>query len=213
MRQAFDFYETPDPLTRWLFEEVSIEGQCYEPCVGNGAIVRASADAFGAADRQWSTNDLDPSWPAETHWDAAQKDAWFNGGRPDWTITNPPFSCWNEIAQWAIERSRVGVALYLRLSAHEPKKQEFRGWWSKYPPSAVLVCPRFAHQRSKKSGEWSTDSVTCCWTIWGKRQSVQRIVHAPESLIDVLNDYTPTYRRRMDELMAGRIGAPSTEVA
>lgn len=203
MRQDFDFYETPDPLTAWLFQEHDIQGQCYEPCVGAGAIVRAAnAQEWTPRKRHWTTNDLDPRWAATTHLDASVPEAWT--GFPDWVVSNTPFSCWNEIAEHAINRSRIGVALYLRLSAHEPKKGQFRDWWSKFPPSRIYVCPRFAHQRSRKSGKWSTDSVTCCWTIWDKRFTRQEIAYAPASVLEALDAYTPHYRARMDALMAER---------
>lgn len=201
MRHEFDFYETPDPLTEWLFSEHDIQGECYEPCVGDGAIIRASNRIHGA--RNWRTNDLDPRWEANTTLDAASIEAWQLF--PDWVVSNTPFSHWNQIAERAYNGSRTGVALYLRLSAHEPKKSEFKGWWSKFPPSHIYICPRFAHQRSRRSGQWSTDSVTCCWTVWDKRAVLeQRIIYAPDSVIDALDAYTPSYRDRMDALMAKR---------
>lgn len=203
MRQDFDFYETPDPLTRWLFDAHDITGDCHEPCVGSGAILRATATDHGFLDREWTTNDLDKRWRADSHFDATSVAAWL-GTRPDWTVSNTPFSCWNEIAELALEESRVGVALYLRLSAHEPKKEKFRDWWTSHPPTALYICPRFAHQRSRKSGEWSTDSVTCCWTVWDKRQSSQQIRHAPASVLAELDAYTPMHRARMDALMKDR---------
>ena len=204
MRHDFDFYETPDPLTAWLFSEHHIIGSCYEPCVGSGAIIRAAAASSLAEARSWTTNDLDARWGAQTALDATTNGAW---SMHDWTVSNTPFSCWNEIAEQALGYSRVGVALYLRLSAHEPKKSEFRDWWTRHPPSALYVCPRFAHQRSRKSGEWSTDSVTCCWTVWDTRMSGQIIKHAPATVLSALDSYTPLHRSRMDALMKARTAA------
>jgi hypothetical protein len=201
----YEFYETPDPLTAWLLDEHHIIGDCREPCVGDGAIIRAASTARGFERRSWTTNDLDTRWPADSHMDASDRAAWV-GVDPDWTVTNTPFSCWQEIAEQAITASKVGVAMYLRLSAHEPKKGKARGWWQRFPPSAVYVCPRFAHQRSKKTGEWSTDSVTCAWTVWDRRMAGhgQILRYAPASVIEALDAYTPGYRERMDALMAAR---------
>lgn len=44
-----------------------------------------------------------------------------------------------------------------------------------------------------------------CWTVWDKRAVLeQRIIYAPDSVIDALDAYTPSYRDRMDALMAKR---------
>lgn len=201
----FEFFETPATLTRYLFSTHDIRGVIYEPCVGSGAIVRASATSPGHEDRHWITNDLDARWPADGHDDAAADRAW--SAPCDWVVTNTPFSAWHEIAEQALRRARVGVALYLRLSAHEPAKSDWRDWWQRHAPTSVDVCPRFAHQRSKKSGEWATDTVTCCWTVWDKRASGQRIRYAPAWVLDELAAETPDFRARMDALMAARAAA------
>jgi hypothetical protein len=169
----FEFYETPEPFTRWLNtytdERVApIAGRICEPCVGNGAITRA----VGA---HWWTNDLDPRWPADAHVDAAQDTLW-KAHAFDWTVTNPPFSLAIPILTHALAFSRVGVAMYLRLSIHEPLKTgERRTFFGDHPPTAVLMLPRFAHQRSRTKGIWSTDSMTSCWCVWVRGATAQHI--------------------------------------
>jgi hypothetical protein len=196
----FEFYETAEPFTRWLFafmrENLSpIQGRCFEPCVGNGAIIRASNH------EHWFTNDLDPRWPADVHKNAKDLTLW-KAHECDWTVTNPPFTEAVPILSHALNFSRVGVAMYLRLSIHEPLKTgERRTFFADNKPTVTLVLPRFAHQRSRAKGIWSTDSMTSCWCVWLKGETRQFIDYAPESVIDELEAFTPGYRERMDALM------------
>lgn len=195
----FEFYETPKAFTRWLFDEVHIGGQVFEPCVGNGAI----ADIVGPNYRQWKTNDLDPLWPADLHLDAAQPAMWEQIGHVDWTVSNPPFTPALEIITLALQHSAIGVAMHLRASIHEVLKTGVRRTWMRdHPPTGILWLPRFAYQRSKTTGKWTTDSVCACWCVWIKDPTVPQFIrYAPESVIDALDAETPRYRKRMDELM------------
>lgn len=195
----FEFYETAEPFTRWLFSYANahlggIRGRIFEPCVGNRAIVRASNHSF------WFTNDLDPRWPADVHKSATDVTLW-KAHQADWTVTNPPFSLAVPILTRALAFSVVGVAMYLRVSIHEPlKTDERRSFFAEHRPSAILFLPRFAHQRSKTKGIWSTDSMTSCWVLWMRGETRQVIDYAPESVIDELAAFTPGYRERMDAL-------------
>lgn len=200
MAHVFEFYETPDAFSRYLFQTIEVEGQIYAPCVGSGAIIRAAATVPGR--RQWVTNDIDPRWPASTHLDATRPEAW--AIEPDWTVDNPPFSPALEIAELAIQRSRVGVALHLRASIHEVLKTgPRRTWMRRHPPTGILWLPRFAYQRSQKTGEWATDSVCACWVIW-QRGAPALIDYAPEWVLEELKAGEQAYRARMDQIMAAR---------
>lgn len=197
----FEFYETPEPVILWLDRWLTshgwpINGHCFEPCVGNGAIVRA----LQHESRAWRMSDLDPRW-CETPRDARDERTWADHGAQDWTITNPPFSQAMRILTRAFDFS-LNVAMYLRLSIHEPLRTGLRrDFLHRYRPSAVLMLPRFAHQRSRKKGIWSTDSVTSCWCIWRTGASDQFIDYAPPDVTDALDAFTPGYRDRMDALM------------
>lgn len=199
----FEFYETPEAFSTYLLKEAHISGRVLEPCVGNGAIVATSSrfkPAYNA--RQWITNDLDPRWTADHHLDATQPELWNAVGRVDWTVTNPPFSPALEIIEHALNHSRVGVAMHLRASIHEVLKTgKRRTWMYEHPPTEILWLPRFAYQRSRTTGQWTTDSVCACWVIWRPGHFAQRIRYAPEWVIDALDAETDTYRERMDALM------------
>jgi len=196
----YEFYETAEPFTRWLWawleqQGLGIRGRCFEPCVGNGAIKRAPY-----LHGHWFTNDLDPRWPADVHKDATDITLW-QAHEVDWTVTNPPFSLAVPILDRALTFSRVGVVMYLRLSIHEPLKTgERRTFFADHKPTATLILPRFAHQRSRAKGIWSTDSMTSCWCVWIKGETRQFIDYAPPSVMDDLEAFTPEYRIRMDAI-------------
>lgn len=212
-----EFYETPETYTRWLFRFMAQEtrrpivGSVFEPCVGSGAIIRGAAlrpMEFGVKNL-WITNDLDERWPADYHEDATSSRLWTRHGIDaiggiDWTVTNPPFTPAIGVIQLALKYSRVGVAMHLRASIHEVLKTGVRRTFlSRHTPSGILWLPRFAYQRSKATGKWTTDSVCACWVIWLQdRGAGQFFRYAPEWVIDELDAETPAYRRRMDALMA-----------
>lgn len=219
----YEFYETPKSFTEWLFQEVYIAGGVFEPCSGSRAISTCAPTPW----RTWFENDLDPRWPADVHKDARDSSLW-QAHEFDWVVSNPPFTPAIEIITQAIKYARVGVAMHLRASIHEVLKTGVRRtWMAEHQPTGILWLPRFAYQRSKTTGKWTTDSVCACWVIWIKpRRAVacgyggehehdeafdapapQFIRYAPESVIDALDAETPAYRARMDKLMAERRAA------
>lgn len=200
----FEFYETPGAFTRWLFREVDIRGTVFEPCVGASAIVRAAEPPGMCTGRTWLTNDLDVRWTADFHMDAAAPALWsgVKHGPIDWTVSNPPFTPAIEIVTQALHHSRIGVAMHLRASIHEVLKTGVRRTWMRdHTPTGILWLPRFAYQRSKRTGKWTTDSVCACWVIWLKdKNAPQFIRYAPTWVIDQLRVETKAYRARMDQL-------------
>lgn len=209
----FEFYETPHAFTHYLFRAlgergIGAYGNLFEPCVGNGAIVNASYTAGGLMlPREWATNDIDPRWQGNLCHDATDDALWLfvnKGHGVDWTISNPPFTPAIEIIDQAIAFSKVGVAMHLRASIHEVLKTGIRRtWMNLHKPTGILWLPRFAYQRSKTTGKWTTDSVCACWVIWMRDPDVPQFIdYAPECVIDALDAETPAYRERMDALMA-----------
>jgi hypothetical protein len=206
-----EFFETPQAFTRYLFLELAslghpIAGTVYEPCVGSGAILRAQATVRDllqppAAVTRWVTNDLDPRWNADSYEDARTRAAWRH--QLDWTVSNPPFTPALDITALALEHSLVGVAMHLRASIHEVLKTGIRRtWMAQHPPTGLLWLPRFAYQRSKATGKWSTDSVCACWVIWLQDPAVPQFIrYAPEWVLHELDRETPVYRESMDQLM------------
>lgn len=207
MKHDFEYYETPQTLGRYLFDQVHISGKCLEPMVGRGAIIEAARYVTGHRAQEWITNDIDPRWPADLHLDASGDEFWRRAGaaQPDWVVSNPAFSHAITVADRGLQVAKVGVALYLRISIFEVTKTgPRRSWMADHPPNELHFLPRFAHQRSRRTGEWSTDSVTCAWAIWRHADRAQTIAFFPEHLLAELETETPIYRAHMDAIMAGR---------
>jgi hypothetical protein len=212
----FEYYATPQAFTRYLFREMAhrgqrIHGTVLEPCVGDGAIRRAAAgcdDVDGIPyERAWVTNDLDRRWPANSYRSAARQEFWLEiERRPNWVVSNPPFSPAIEIIEGALRTATVGVAMHLRASIHEVLKTgKRRTWMRENTPTGCLWLPRFAYQRSPSTGKWTTDSVCACWLIWLRDKSVPQFFdYAPEWVLDDLDAETASYRAHMDQIMAER---------
>jgi hypothetical protein len=202
-----EFYETPAAFTRWLFETVCVTGRCFEPCVGSGAILR---DSFGiypngrhpVTDRTWLTNDIEPDFAANYHYDARSISPSLFGpdaSAPDWTISNPPFTPALDIIAPALGYSRVGVAMHVRISFNEPLQHEpRRSFLREHRPSRILFLPRWAYQRSPKTGKWATDNMAACWLVWERHATTQQIGYAPETVFLQLDREEAAYRERMD---------------
>jgi hypothetical protein len=162
-RRQFDAYYTPEAAIRALIDDIKGEltGPILDPCVGDGAILRAFLPT--CAVREWMTNDFDVRVRADTHRDASTDAYWeeLHDGPacPDWVITNPPWSQASEITSRAIVTARCGVAMLLRLSFLEPTRN--REWISRTPPDRVIVLPRISYTTDGK-----TDTVTSAWMIW-----------------------------------------------
>lgn len=210
----YEFYETPNTFSRWLFKAVRIEGRIFEPCVGGRAIPHAAIGQWpnnhplDEQRREWITNDLDERWLADYHRDATEEGLWTMACAHHCAIvSNPPFTPALEIIARAIEYSRVGVAMHLRASIHEVLKTGIRRtWMAQHTPTGILWLPRFGYQRSKTTGKWTTDSVCACWVVWLKDPAAPQFIrYAPEWVIDQLDRETPEYRARMDLLMADRL--------
>jgi hypothetical protein len=159
-RRILDQYETPPHYIEPLLALVGpLNGLAvYEPCVGQWHIARYLSDA-----RYVITNDLDKNCSANWHDDARTEAAWQLQERPDWTITNPPFSDEQAILGHALACSR-NVAFLARLSFLEPTRTR-ADLWSRHPPTDVMVLPRYSF-RLNDMGKRQTDSVTCCWLVW-----------------------------------------------
>ena len=117
-------------------------------------------------------------------------------------MSNPPFTPAIEIITEALKASKIGVAMHLRASIHEVLKTGVRRtWMAQHPPTGILWLPRFAYQRSRAKGIWSTDSVCACWCVWMADTAAEQFIrYAPEKVLDELDAETVPYRERMDAL-------------
>jgi hypothetical protein len=164
-RREDDFYRTPAWMTQALLRRIVLPGgwQVLCPCAGDGAIVRQLP-----ADVHVITNDIvqrDPLVP-DFLLDATQRRSWdiFGGaGRVDLTLDNPTFELTFPIAQHAVERSRMGVALLQRCTWPEPTEERDE-WLAMHPPSAEIRMPRWNFR--SVDGKGGSDSACPSWFIW-----------------------------------------------
>ena len=155
-RAPLDRYDTPRSAVNVLLRELpELRGRrLFDPCSGNGQMAQAVAKGRFA---EVITNDIDPTTPSANHYDLRRRFVW-ESVRPDWTVTNPPF-CWaGECWNLAMDYSRKGVALLVRLSFLEVCKGGER--FALHPPDRVIVMPRM-----KFDGK-GADKVTCAWLVW-----------------------------------------------
>ena len=170
-RMGNDFYPTEEGLILALLERLpEIDGfQFIEPCAGDGHIVDALL-ATGRA-RSIVSNDADPARrPAGTSFhligDATDPAAAIWQYRPEWVVTNPPFTAAPAILPLAYEAARVGVAFLLRLTYLEPVLN--RAAWLDQQRRYLAHLLVFGQPRPGFRLDGGTDSATVAWFVWTK---------------------------------------------
>lgn len=160
-RRLKDAYYTPAALGKVLLAHIPLPKTVFEPCAGDGAL----ASIFPAS-CQIITNDIDIAKNTDYHANACYFDIWrkvIYNHKPDWCITNPPFSSAEFILANALYSEIPNVAMLLRLSFLEPTKgrapllDKFR-----HCISDIIVV---GQPRPSFTGK-GTDSVTTCWIVW-----------------------------------------------
>lgn len=178
-RREHDAYYTPGWMTRALLRYGPSELvhnkklRIFEPCVGDGAIVR---EFVAAGFENGNTNDIDPKITADFHFDAAQPWPAEHRGRYDWIPSNPPWAMPKNkpplpvnILKHALENAEYAVSLLLRITFLEPC--ENRGeWLQANPPDQIIVLPRYSWTQNGKS-----DSATGAWMTWLKNRSLDSL--------------------------------------
>lgn len=190
-RVEFDYYPTPDwqtqELARVLKPAIHLftqfgQSRALEPCVGEGHIINAFSRAEGLPVLNWTTNDLDPRHEATYNEDATREDAaiWdehlMRLAPWDFVITNPPFDQAASILARALPRTKVLVAMLLRISFLEPT-EEREQLLANNPPDKMVVMKRWSYRANG-----STDSVTSAWFVW----AVHHSVYLPGPAIEVV---------------------------
>lgn len=154
-----EYYPTGKRAVEALLDNIKLEGLIFECCSGNGHISKYLNNPI--------INDL-----YKGGWDARNHMYWNEmNPKPDWTVTNPPFSDAIRIVANAVYYSKIGAAFLLRLSFLEPTNERKSFLISK-PPNKLIVLPRYSFTEDGR-----TDSVTCAWMIWDKsNESFIRVV-------------------------------------
>lgn len=149
-----------------------------EPCVGESAILQVLQHRFQKS--RFITADInsehDPDWNADMTLKHSWESLFANTERPDWTITNPPFSTAIHILENAYEYSKIGVVMLLRLTFLEPTKKRMT-FLQKHPPNKMII---FGQPRPSFTNNGETDSVTTAWFIWTKDGVYHPMTFAPK---------------------------------
>lgn len=153
VRVESDYYPTPAWCVHRLLEAVRLPGGAWlEPCVGDGAIVRAVERAVA-----WRTYDIREDSVAGTVTDFLRLEP-HPALMCDVCLTNPPYSLAMEFVQHAMKHAHV-TAMLLRLNflGSEGRAQFFRA----HPPSVYVLPnrPSFVNGR--------TDACEYAWFAWG----------------------------------------------
>lgn len=164
-REALDDYPTQPWATRALCDLVlpgGIAGQTVlEPCANRGFMVRPLGEYFGQVTGRdvfdygcgFAVDDfLMPPRAGETF---------------DWIVANPPFRLGLDFTLAALERARVGVAMFVRAGFLEGGKR-YRALYGPRPPTVVChFAERVPLVRGRCDGAAST-ATAYVWIVWIK---------------------------------------------
>ncbi len=172
---SLDYFPTPPWATRALMQHVlpgaGLAGKrfasAWEPACGEGHIAEVLAeytDIMIASDiHDYGYGQvfdfLDSELPAEV--------------AVDWIVTNPPFGKKTEaFVLRAIERAKVGVAMFVRMQWLETTGR-YERVFSKTPPTIIAF---FAERVPLCKGEWKPEGDTATayiWLVWLKDKKPQ----------------------------------------
>ena len=173
--KASDVAYTPPEVARALVDDLgrryclgSTPLTMWEPWCGAGAFSEAWAHA-----RPWDkvvASDIDPGASLVVRKRAALRDAF--DGPPDggisWTVSNPPFSRFDDCLRLALEHSRVGVAMLLVGQSMAPIARDWM--WTESPPDSMTwLTPRISFDRPHAEKKGQTDMREYAFMVWLRR--------------------------------------------
>jgi hypothetical protein len=160
-RNPSDFYQTPFSMTEQLLEKEEFVGNVWEPCMGDGAILKILVDKFndprsditGVMGTDISNNGLNfLEFNGETH----------N------IITNPPFSLAFEFIEKAKEVSTRKIAMLLPLSYLHGQKRYESGIYNELKTVYVFTRYPLLSSEIRSDGMYKTGMMVYAWYIWEK---------------------------------------------
>jgi hypothetical protein len=116
---SLDDFPTPPWATRALLRQLRsrwgplTDRTAWEPCCNRGHMARPLAEEFG---RVHATDLRDYGWPGQDGVGDFLMDWSQDDPGADWIITNPPFRLGCEMIGAALDRARVGVAVFVRTA-------------------------------------------------------------------------------------------------
>ena len=173
---SLDYFPTPPWATRALCKHV-LPGHLkdysvWEPACGEGHMAATLAEYFAvvyATDIfEYKTNGgkCPPFWYRDLDFLSDEVDDWRKrSGAADWIVTNPPFNAALDFTLLALERARIGVAIFARIQFLESIPR-YERLFKKRPPS--ILAP-FVERVPLTKGCWDPVASTAtnyCWYVW-----------------------------------------------
>ncbi len=177
---SLEFMPTPPWATRTLIREVLVprrapiaEARVWEPAAGQGHMAEVLREFFAdvyASD----VFDYGVGYPSGSFIAQDDRHAGDLVGdlaqcpfRPDWIVTNPPFSKFIPFVLRALREASQGVALFLPTRYVEGGERSGRGPLFATTPPAIIA--QFIERVPCHKGRWDPGGSTAtayCWMIW-----------------------------------------------
>jgi hypothetical protein len=157
-RATFDYYPTPEWVVHRLLEKISLPGGVwFEPCAGDGAIVKAVNQV--RQDVKWDLNEIQPDMCKRLSDELPQcsltnldyRTVSKRSSTPKVVITNPPFALAMEFIEKSLELDPDYVVFLLRLNFLASKARA-----------------KFMSSRPSFIRTGQGDSVDYAWFVWSK---------------------------------------------
>ena len=174
---SLDYFPTPPWATRALVDAVlgrsghsaSFHAQtAWEPACGEGHMAEVLRESFASV----VATDVHDYGYGDRLLDFLSADA--DAVEADWIITNPPFGDQAEaFVLKALDRARIGVAMFLRLQWLESIGR-YERVFEPHPPAVIA---QFAERVPLYKGKWEprgTTATAYLWIVWLKRASGPR---------------------------------------
>ncbi|MCA3246948.1 MAG: SAM-dependent methyltransferase [Azospirillum sp.] len=194
-RDSVDDFPTPPWATRALMEHAVIgqgfrrdtlsEMTCWEPACGRGYMAGVLVDYFDSVRvsdivRYTENDPLDFLAPSRA--------------KVDWIITNPPFRLGLEFALTALERAKVGVAIFARSNWGEGVER-YRRLFGVHKPAIVAQFVERVPLVKGRVDQKASTATSYSWFVWhvdGRWHFDTRHVWIPpcRKLLEREGDYT-----------------------
>lgn len=153
-----DFYPTPKWGTLALLKYEKFEGSILEPCCGEGDMSKVLE---------------------ETGCTVFSSDAYYRGygkvqnyfnvtEKFENVVTNPPFGIAEEILEHSFKIANSKICLLLRTAFLESKRRYYN-FYSKFPPSRVLVFSERLSFYPKGYDVKSGGTISYAWFVWDRK--------------------------------------------
>jgi hypothetical protein len=187
--RSLDDFPTPPWATRALCEKLSMLGHdlsgqvVREPAANRGYMVRPLSEYFAEV-KASDIKDYGYGWPVEDFLFPFQIE------RVDWTVTNPPFTLADRFVERALETSRIGCAVIVRVAFIEGIAR-FENLFSKRPPSMVFQFVERVPMVKGGVDPGASSATAYAWIVWqhGEHDTRLRWIEPCRKRLERSEDY------------------------